>query len=342
MTRTRSPKLSICIPTFNRAAFIREALESIVVQATSECEIVVSDNASTDHTGEVVAEYARRFDRIRYTRQKENVGFDRNCDWAVECAHGEYCWLFSDDDVMKPGAISTVIEALRCNHGLVLVNGEHKDFTLSNVRAPSFFGVEADRVYLPEEFDRLFADMGICSMCLCCVVIKRSLWAARERSRYYGSWFIHTAVIFQEPLPESTLVMAKPLMSLRLGNEQTAQAALFQVWYVCWPELLWSFPVGETTKRRFCEPNPWKNPRYLLALRVRGCYSKAEYRRCLRPRLATFREALTPRLVALLPRTLARGLYVALSLAAGRSTSLHDTYEGMFPTSLRVLRAEPD
>lgn len=58
-TAVQSPdiKLSICIGTFNRSAFIGATLESIVSQATSECEIVVSDNASNDDTWKVVSEY---------------------------------------------------------------------------------------------------------------------------------------------------------------------------------------------------------------------------------------------------------------------------------------------
>ena len=55
-----SIKLSICIATFNRSEFISDTLESILTQVTSDCEVVVSDNASTDNTEEVVSQYAER------------------------------------------------------------------------------------------------------------------------------------------------------------------------------------------------------------------------------------------------------------------------------------------
>src|SRR5262245_4495007 len=109
MTRKPIYKLSICIGTFNRAEFLEATLQSIISQATSECEIVVSNNASTDDTDRVVAEYASRFGGLRYIKQGTNLGFDRNFDAAVETARGEYCWLFSDDDVMKPGALAGVL-----------------------------------------------------------------------------------------------------------------------------------------------------------------------------------------------------------------------------------------
>lgn len=338
MVQSPTFKLTVCIPTFNRAGFLSEALDSIIPQCTEDCEIVVSDNASTDSTAELVSEYARRFDRLRYVRQAENIGCDRNSDLIVELARGEYCWLFADDDVMKPDAIATVLDAIRQGHSLVLVNGEHRDFTMSSIRVPSFFCVDADRVYASSEFDRLFEDVGICIMCLCCVVIKRSVWITRERQRYYGSWFLHTAVVFQEPLPGNTFVIARPLMSLRLGNNQTAQAASFHVWYMCWPELLWSFPLKESTKRKLHGPRPWTRCGYLLATRAVGGYSLADYKTWLRPRLQTFGGTFLPTIVALLPRKAAYHLYRIFSLATGRPRSPRDALWTMFPKSLRTLQ----
>jgi len=60
-SQSNTIKLSVCISTVNRAAFLGATLENLVAQATEELEIVVSDNASTDETGKVVAEYALRF-----------------------------------------------------------------------------------------------------------------------------------------------------------------------------------------------------------------------------------------------------------------------------------------
>jgi glycosyltransferase involved in cell wall biosynthesis len=334
-------KLSICISTFNRAAFIGATLESIIAQATNDCEIVVLDGASTDNTEEVVAEYTHRFDRLRYVRQDTNNGVDRDFDRAVELASGEYCWLFSDDDLLKPGAVATVLEALRRDYSLILVNGEHRDFNMLNVRVPSFFGIGSDRVYASGDMDRLFMDVGTCLICICCVVIKRAIWLARERERYYGSRFIHVGVIFQEPLPEETLVIAEPFMSLRLGNEQTWATESFQVAYIKWPSLVWSLALSESTKRKFCNAEPWRRLRYLLALRATSKYSLTEYRRWIRPRLRSFQETLIPTLVVRLPRKLAYRLYVLYSSILGGASSPHDAFWSMFPRSLKVLEDAP-
>lgn len=99
------PRLSLCIPTFNRAAFIGETLESIIAQATDDVEIVVVDGASTDGTEEVIRIFQKRFPRLRYHRGDRNMGVERDTQKAVELAEGNYCWLMCSDDVLKPGAI---------------------------------------------------------------------------------------------------------------------------------------------------------------------------------------------------------------------------------------------
>jgi glycosyltransferase involved in cell wall biosynthesis len=92
---TMKIKLSIAIPTYNGAETIRETLDSIVSQLEDGVEIVVSDNASTDDTAEIVREYQASYPVIRYFCNDENLGADRNFDLAVRRAQGEYAWLFA-------------------------------------------------------------------------------------------------------------------------------------------------------------------------------------------------------------------------------------------------------
>src|ERR1700733_7939997 len=104
MQEDKSIKLSICIPTYNRAAFIGKTLESILSQVNESIEIVVMDGASTDDTSEVVASYQSRFKNLVYYRGSTNLGVDRDMATSVELARGAYCWLMSSDDLVKPGA----------------------------------------------------------------------------------------------------------------------------------------------------------------------------------------------------------------------------------------------
>ena len=69
-----TPKVSIGMPVYNGAPFIREAIESLLSQTFTDFELVISDNASTDRTEAICREYAEKNQRIRYVRQSENRG----------------------------------------------------------------------------------------------------------------------------------------------------------------------------------------------------------------------------------------------------------------------------
>lgn len=112
----------MCMPTHNRARFIGEAIESIISQADDNIEIVIVDGASTDNTTEVVERYRQRFRNLFYYRQKTNGGVDRDMAKAVELARGDYCWLFSDDDSLKPGAIKRILEEIQLGYEIYLCN----------------------------------------------------------------------------------------------------------------------------------------------------------------------------------------------------------------------------
>lgn len=310
MTKPSAFKLSICIPTFNRAAFIGATLDSIISQTTSECEIVISDNASTDNTEQVVAEYARRFDNLRYVRQDTNNGLDRNFNCAVELARGEYCWLMTDDDLLKPGAVARVLEALYRDLSLLVVNVEVRDFSMSKVLQCRRLNFESDRIYGQGEMDRLFVELDETVMYIGNVIIKRAIWIARERERYYGSLFIHVGVIFQESLPGEVLVIAEPFVSYRTGNVQTFWQQASEIFFAKWPSLVGSLALSESTKREIRSAQPWSNPQWLLMLRGRGFYSLAEYRRWIRPQLRSLRQRLPPVLITLLPGVLVNACFV--------------------------------
>ena len=106
--------LSICIPTYNRAAALKEALSSILPQVAErvDVEIVICDNASTDATPDDCRELAATQPRVRYFRSESNVGMDGNVKACFEQARGMYVSLFSDDDVATPAFFTRLIARL--------------------------------------------------------------------------------------------------------------------------------------------------------------------------------------------------------------------------------------
>lgn len=111
------PKLSICIPTYNRATYLATLLtdlEDVVAQIPFEVEIIVSDNASTDNTQEVLAEAQHRLPLLALC-QPENLGVIRNISCTMRAGKGTYLVYLADDDRLKPGALVKAVEQLESN-----------------------------------------------------------------------------------------------------------------------------------------------------------------------------------------------------------------------------------
>jgi len=126
------PKLSICIPTYNRLAYLREAVDSVLSQAEGQdIELVISDNASSDGTEEYVSNLKDKTHvPLVYHRNEQNFGFDRNILKIVELAQGEYCWILGDDDLALPGALRRLVDHLKQADGIDLLFFEKSDFYL--------------------------------------------------------------------------------------------------------------------------------------------------------------------------------------------------------------------
>lgn len=116
-------RLSVCVPTYNRAALLKEALEALARQGNAdifaEVEVLVSDNASTDATQEVLARFQAEHPALplHSTQHQENVGMDRNILSLVRRARGEYIWIISDDDLLLPGALPKLLGWIRVHPG---------------------------------------------------------------------------------------------------------------------------------------------------------------------------------------------------------------------------------
>lgn len=304
------PTLSICIATFNRANMIGETLDSLLRDIPAGVEIVILDGGSSDATEQVITGYCARFPLIRYLRQATNLGVDRDFDTAVQLARGEYCWLMSDDDLVKPGAIARVLRETLRGYDLIIVNAEARNTDFSEVLIPRLLRFDTDRRYGPEESDRLLSDTGSYLSFIGGVVMRRACWNQRAREPYYGSLFIHVGVIFQAPLA-SVLAIAEPLVVIRYGNAMWTGRG-FEIWMFKWPSLVWSFQgISDAAKRQVSPREPWRRPTALLLFRAKGAYSLAEFRRWLNGAAAPAPVRARAALVALIPGVMAHALVTA-------------------------------
>ena len=113
-------KLTICIPIYNCAEFVGQALDSILPQTKEGIEVVVYDGGSTDETQALMEGYTKAWENLHYHRGSARGGIDADMVKCVGFAKGEYCWLFSGDDVMRPGAIERALEWIKLGHDIFI------------------------------------------------------------------------------------------------------------------------------------------------------------------------------------------------------------------------------
>ena len=214
-------KLSICIPSYNRAEFIPDLLLSIVSQYDERVEIVICDNGSQDQTESLVQSWQARYPRIIYERFEKNVGPDRCFLRSIEMASSPFCWLMGDDDIIEPGGIERVLDALKEDLTGITVNRVAYDVRLEKKWMEPSRGLDADRLFLDAEecFYSLFVLFGFLSA----QVVNRAAWLAiakeEDVSRYFNAYvliYIMGRMIQKNP---KWLYINTPLVGWRSGND---------------------------------------------------------------------------------------------------------------------------
>lgn len=110
-----SPKVSIVLPTFNGARYVREAIESCLAQTFTDWELIIVDDASSDATPDIIKQYMAIDCRIRSVRHDANRKLPAALNTGFSLSRGEFLTWTSDDNLYKPPAIEKMLEYLS-NH----------------------------------------------------------------------------------------------------------------------------------------------------------------------------------------------------------------------------------
>ncbi|MCK4858338.1 MAG: glycosyltransferase [candidate division Zixibacteria bacterium] len=109
-TQEETPRVSILLPTYNRAPLLRRALDNMEKQNYPNLEIVVADDCSTDDTPEVIKSQLERQKNLISLRNEKNLGPCQNIGEAFKKATGDYVIVCSDDDLLDQDAIARYVE----------------------------------------------------------------------------------------------------------------------------------------------------------------------------------------------------------------------------------------
>lgn len=159
-------KISVVVPTFNRAHLLDDCLSSIVSQAYDDFEVVLIDDGSTDDTADVVSRYGNR---VRYVYQ-ENRGIPGALNRGIEESRGELIRFLASDDRLVPDALATEAELMDAHPEVGLMYSQawqiDETGTVTDLRKPEFANDSYIRSGLDEIRDLLFWDHITCSTVL--------------------------------------------------------------------------------------------------------------------------------------------------------------------------------
>ncbi len=119
---TMTPKVSICMPNYNFARYLPDAIESVLKQSYTDFEFIIVDNCSTDDSAKIVRRYAGKDARIRLTTNDRNVGPVNNLNLCLQKVRAEYVkFLFSDDMLATDNALERMVSVLDDHQQVALV-----------------------------------------------------------------------------------------------------------------------------------------------------------------------------------------------------------------------------
>lgn len=190
--------LTIAIPTFNRKELLKRALYSVLYQMEDGMEVLVMDNASDDGTDAMVAALQNQYPTLRYEKNDENIGADRNFLKCLKESKGKYVLLLGSDDVLLNGAVQHITSFLR-EHDVSAVFLNHVFFTgefkgIEKSTAP-FLSITKDIKTADKNVFMSYAKEQITFMSAI-ILKKENVESVEDSERFIGTYFLHTCLFF--------------------------------------------------------------------------------------------------------------------------------------------------
>jgi glycosyltransferase involved in cell wall biosynthesis len=215
------PRVSIGLPVYNGENYLAEAIDSVLGQTFSDLELVISDNASTDRTGELCRHYAAVDPRVRYSRNEKNIGAALNYDLVWQKSFGTYFKWLAHDDRLLPNYVAVTVSELENNPEAVLCNtvvdyidqhGEHLGYYRSVIKDS---GTENPA----ERFAAIILKMHTC-VDFFGMIRREAMQNSLLHQAFRGS---DRAFLAQMALRGRLLQLEEPLVQMRQHPEQYSQ-----------------------------------------------------------------------------------------------------------------------
>jgi glycosyltransferase involved in cell wall biosynthesis len=156
-----APRLSIGLPVYNGETYVGGSIEALLGQGYTDFELIISDNASTDGTGDICRRYEKEDSRVRYFRQPRNIGLAPNHNFVVHRATGSLFKWAANDDLYARDLVARCVEALDEHPDAVLAHSwTAKIDTSGTVTAAYEYPMTTSSASAPERFRSVLFDSG--------------------------------------------------------------------------------------------------------------------------------------------------------------------------------------
>jgi len=234
--------VTVVVPTLNRAATLRRALESVVAQTHEELEVLILDDGSNDATAALVAAHTDR--RVRLISHPCRIGFVANWTFGVRLARGEYISILGDDDHYDETFLSSRLEAFRKWPEAVAVTGafrmQREDEDLGSLsRRPA----EVARAFSGPDLGKLALGVSgewFNGATLYRKTVLQAVWDEASMGGTALDWAVHILLASQKdakvvylPDPEITLTVhpGQESVANREWLAKCCAASALQLWY---------------------------------------------------------------------------------------------------------------
>ena len=240
-----SKLLSIVLPTFNRGYMIEYTLEILneqIERNSSEVELVVCNNASTDDTSDIVSRFVETHPCVKFVNYTDHVEIGVSITRSVDNATGKYALLWGDDDIPSPFLVDILLYYIKANPdiGIIHFNGmtgmDQDDFKMKNVNVMNKSFDRMTILYDLEKFaETHYSGMGLMSSDMFLL----EAWKKGRKldsSTHYGYEFVAPILIGAKG--HKCLYINFPLWIQRIPMYRAWQSRATQFWYIGIPNLL--------------------------------------------------------------------------------------------------------
>lgn len=318
--------LTVAIPTYNRAKYLKRTLESVVSQYEERVEIIVSDNASEDNTRQVVEELSASAP-IRYIRNEKNMGAEANFLQCYRVATGDFILLLGDDDLIVENRLATMLDYIEENPqsdwvfvNQIYIRGEYID-------AQHYIQLwSRDETNRSDVSKRAFLDYAKqrITFISCQMLSLKAFRKIEQPEKYIETCFLHTCLGFEATRSETAHlgIIGVPCIAADMGAESDRMSEASSInprntyrYFVKWMEYVLCTLGAQFGYDRAQLVNAWKTgiqylPAQIIVMKAGGQgYMKEEFDRYARPVLKKYPSMyLKVKLAMLVPSWVCRGI----------------------------------